>query len=66
MANGKCCIELLRLRHPGGCLFGSVANAIERAGIDSNIAEQIAVDIDELVHENVATEPDITLMRSDL
>jgi len=48
------------------CLFGSVTNAIERAGIDRSTAEQIAVDIDELVHENVATEPDITLMRSDL
>jgi hypothetical protein len=44
----------------------SLAHAIERASVDGNVAEQIAVEINELVHDNVATEPDISLLRTEL
>jgi hypothetical protein len=44
----------------------SLAHAIEKAGINREIAEQIAVEIDDLVRENVATKPDIALLRTEL
>jgi hypothetical protein len=44
----------------------SLAHAIEGAGIDRGTAEQIAVEIDELVQANVATKPDIALLRTEL
>jgi hypothetical protein len=44
----------------------SLAHAIENAGIERGVAEQIAVEIDELVHDNVATKTDIALLRTEL